>query len=229
MNTDFEVLNFLNLTNSRLGKLYKLTGYNPLPEGFVLSKKIIKEKLLLGQLQCEKLPDFVFESKKELKKRLKASLKNIKKTLKNAKVEGIDAEFVAKMDFYFNVRREVTDAILKDFNKVNFDECDAYLEIYAIDPLFADLLPDLFEDNFNISKINPELEVQYEQLKKLRLKTLEKKETKKRKTTQLQHEMVRKNVKTIQKTNQKTKKKENKKEEQPVATKKQERKSKEKA
>ncbi len=79
MNTDFEVLNYLNLTNTRLGKLYKLTGYNPLPEGFVLSKKIIKDRLLLGQLQCDKIPDFVFESKKELKNALRFRSKTSKK------------------------------------------------------------------------------------------------------------------------------------------------------
>lgn len=176
-------------------------------------------------MQCEKLPDFIFESKKELKKRLKISLKNIKKTLKNAKIDGIDADFVAKMEFYFNARREVTDAILKEFGNVRFDECDAYLEIYALDPIFSDLLTDIFDDKFSVSKISPDFEKSYAHLKKERLKTLEKKENKKRKTKVLQDELVRENVKAIQKTN----KKEKNKAKQPAKSKKTKQSNKEKS
>ncbi len=200
MNTNYEVLNYLNLTSNELGKLYKLTGYNPLPSDFVLTKKAIKERLLLGQLECPKIPNFVFESKKELKKRFKTSLKNVNNVLKKASIEGFDVEFVKKMDFYFNVRREVTQIILKKFGKVDFDECDAYLEIYALDPIFSDLLEVLYEENFDLSCITPKLQKEYSALREKRFKTLAKKETKRRKTAEKQAQMVRENVKMAQKT-----------------------------
>ncbi len=140
----------------------------------------------------------------------------------------MDKDFVSKMEFYLNVRREITDAILKDFGKIGFDESDAYLEIYALDPIFADLLPDLFDVGFEISKISSDFEKKYEELKKERVKTIEKKETKKLKTAVLQQKMVEQNVKSIKKSNKKESKKESKKETQSVLNKNHKRKSKEK-
>ncbi|MGN1201037.1 MAG: hypothetical protein ACI4R8_02080 [Candidatus Caccovivens sp.] len=218
MNTNFDILNYLNLTNSRLGKLYKLTGYNPLPEGFVLTKKIIKDKLILNQLQCNKIPEFVFESKKELKTRFKNSVKNIKKIQKTT-TNNLNPEFEQKIDLYLNVRREVTESVLKDFGKVNFDECDAYLEIYALDPIFAELLPDLFEENFSMPKLSRELEQKYEILKNERIKTLEKKITQKRKNAVIQEELVRSNINIAEKSNKKENKKKISKEKKSALTK----------
>ena len=88
MNENIEIYNYLNLTNPRLGKLYKMTGYNPLPKNFSFTKDAIKDRLYLNQMPSEiSFPDFLYEDKKNLKKRFKLSLKRINQILKEKKYE----------------------------------------------------------------------------------------------------------------------------------------------
>lgn len=150
MNTNYEVLNYLNLTNGKLGKVYKLTGFNPLPEGFVLSEEIIKERLFLNQMQNKKdYPDFIFEEKKVIKKHFKISLKNIKKLEKTAFLKNSTTDFALKFETYLQLRKELTDLILQEFKKQDFDECEAFNELYLLNPIFGELLEGIFEENFN--------------------------------------------------------------------------------
>lgn len=182
MNTNYDVLNYLNLTNPRLGKMYKLTGFNPLPENFVLDEDKIKERLHLSLLaQNANIPEFMFEEKKSVKKYFKISLKNIKKLQKFANTIVFDEVFRTKIDFYLKARKEVTESILKEFKSVRFDECSAYEEIYAIDPIFADLLEEIFENDFNTNEILRDLEEKYQISYLKKIKILEEKNKKKQK------------------------------------------------
>lgn len=196
MNTNTEILNYLNLINTRLGKLYKLSGYNPLPNNFVLTEEKIKERLYLGQMQCKSYPKFVFEEKKSFKQHLKNSLKNIKNILKNSNIKGFDDSFVKRMEFYFNCRREVTQMIIKDFRNVDFDEVCAFEEIFQIDPIFAELLPEIFDEKIYLNKINPKLQTNYFALYDEKIKLIEKK-IKKDKKKEQKNILLHENIKQI--------------------------------
>jgi hypothetical protein len=162
MNTNYDVLNYLNLTNERLGKIYKLTGYNPLPEDFVLDEQTIKERLTLSQLaENIKYPDFVYEEKRAVKKSFKNSIKNLKKIKKNIEKFGFSPVFKEKMEFYISARMEVTASVLKDFSSVRFYENSAYEEVYAINPVLTELLSGIFESNFDLSAIDKNFEENY--------------------------------------------------------------------
>ena len=172
-----EVYNYLNLTNQRLGKLYKLSGYNPLPEDFIFDKDTIKERLYLNQMPSTiSFPEFLFGDKKDLKRRFALSLKRIKQILKDKKYETkMSPAFAKKFETYMVLRREVTSLILKDFSKYDFDECDAYIEICSINTIFFDLLDGIFDDAFNFYEVSFDLEYRYNIYYAERLKRLEKK------------------------------------------------------
>lgn len=175
--TTKEIYNYLNLVDRRLGLLYKLTGYNPLPPNFSFDSETIMERLYLNQMPSSmSFPDFLYEDKKDLKKRFAMTLKRIKQILKEEKYKAcMSKEFAGKFENYLIMRREVTSLILKDFGKTTFDECNAYIEICSINTIFFDLLEQIFDDEFNFSVILPTLEELYNIYYSERLKRLEEK------------------------------------------------------
>lgn len=189
MNTDYEVLNYLNLTNGRLGKLYKLTGYNPLPEDFVFNDETIKERLYINQMQnMFKLPEFIYLDKKIVKKHFKNSVKNIKKIEKIILTEKnknkLSDFFANKLLTYFDIRVEITKLLLKEFKKFNFDEREACQEIFDLNPILGTFFEELFNDNFNAESLLENLEEKYQINYQEKLQLIEKKNTKKRKETE---------------------------------------------
>ena len=203
MNTNTEIFNYLNLVDKRLGKLYKTSGFNPLPEDFSFSKATIKERLYLNQMPSTiSFPDFLYEEKKALKKRFKQTASLIKNILKEGKFKQyMSPAFAKKFELYLVMRREVTSLIIKDFKKEDFDENDAYTEICQIDTIFFDLLEGFFEPGFNFLNILPELEKKYNIYYSERLKLLEQKNNEKIVKNALENSQ--------QMVNNKTKKQEN--------------------
>ena len=49
METNFDLLNYLNLINEKFGSLYLKQKLNFLPENFVLTSDLIKERLALNE------------------------------------------------------------------------------------------------------------------------------------------------------------------------------------
>lgn len=204
---NFEIFNYLNLVNTKLGKLYKVSGFNPFPDNFVFSKKVFKERILLNQMQSEiTFPDFVFADKKSFKKLLKNSIKNIKILIKNKQYTQFMSEnFANKFGIYLTMRENVTELILKDFNNVNFDECDAFEEIYSINPVLSELLElKLFEKDAKFEDLFKNLEKNYKNLYEEKLKLINKKENvKTEKKLKIAQENSLKNQKKIAKNAEK--------------------------
>ena len=98
MSTYNEIYNYLNLVDKRLGNLYKKTGFNPLPADFKFDKETIKERLYLNQMASVlSFPEFLYEEKKQLKKRFNQTLKLIKTILKEEKyTQYMSPEFARK-------------------------------------------------------------------------------------------------------------------------------------
>ncbi len=161
--TNFDIYNYLNLTNQRLAKIYRLSGSSPLPKNFTLTKEIIKEKLTLSQMVEENIfPHFINEEKKKIKKHFKISLKNCQKIVKKCDFdEKFSKKFAEKLHLYFNMRIVLTEMILKDFRSFTFDEAASYQELYNLDPVLGQLLDNLFEENFNIDEVLSDLEKKY--------------------------------------------------------------------
>ena len=209
MNENLEIYNYLNLTNRRLGKLYKTTGYNPLPKNFSFTKDVIKDRLYLNQMPSEiSFPDFLYEEKRSLKKRFKLSLKRINQILKERKYENkMTPAFAQMFESYMLMRKEVTSMILKDFSKFDFDECDAYTEICSINTIFFDLLEEIFDDEFNFYEVSFDLEYRYGVYYEERLKRINKKNkqeiTKKLNENNL---LIQKNIQKLQKNELKNEK-----------------------
>lgn len=183
MNTNYEILNYLNLTNSRLGKLYKLTGYNPLPDDFVFDNEAIKERLYLNQMmEFVSLPNIVFAEKKAIKNCMKNSLKNIKKIEKIVFEE--ENNFNKKILSYLDIRKEITKFILKDFKKYDFDEREAFEEIYGLDPVLGQLFEKIFDENISVENLLENLEERYNLSYQEKIQFVEKKNAQKNKETE---------------------------------------------
>lgn len=75
---NIEIYNYLNLINYKLAKMYKKGLYNPFSDSFSLTEEMIKERLIFSQFKI-KLPDFIFEEKKKIKKYFKNSQKKYQK------------------------------------------------------------------------------------------------------------------------------------------------------
>lgn len=179
--TNIEIYNYLNIVNKRLGKLYRISGFNPLPDDFVFDENAIKERLYLGQMANGiSYPKFLFEGKSLLKKRFKLSLKRINQILKEGKYDKfLSQEFSRKFEIYLVLRRELTKIIISSFSKEDFDECEAYAEICSLDTIFFDLFDGIFESEFNFLEVLNNLESQYKVYYLEKLKKIEKKNNKK--------------------------------------------------
>lgn len=181
MNTNFDVLNYLYLTNSRLGQLYETASYNPLPANFVFDEEKIKERLALNEMEkWTVVPDFFYGDKKIIKKYLKNSLKNIKKLEKNINKCNFSQQFLEKFKIYLDVRFTVTTLLWRECNEQKFDEISAYQEISKLNPVLSPMLNDLFFDDFDAQKIE-DIEKQYEMSYVEKLKVLESQNQKRKK------------------------------------------------
>lgn len=197
---NYEVYNFLNMINARLGKVYKLTGYNPLPRNFVMTKDLLKERLYLNQMSLNmNFPNFVYDNKNEVKKYFKNSIKNIKKMRKNIENYDFSPEFLEKLNVYFNIRIDITEALLKEFKNQRFDEKDAFQEIYRLNPILSNLMMELFNEHADIKSLLTNLEDKYQisYLEKLQLIEKKQKVIQEKKshaleqtTKQIQHEKI---------------------------------------
>lgn len=182
MNTNLEIYNYLNITNRRLGRLYKVSGISNLPSDFVIDKEKIKERLSLNRMGDDAvLPNFIFNDKKTIKKHFKNSLKNCKKILKNrALFDGFEKDFATKVEIYIDMRISLTKMILKDFGALDFDESEAYQDIYNLNPILSQLLGGLFEDKIDEKALFVNLDKAYEVSYLEKLQTLEKLNKKKK-------------------------------------------------
>ena len=208
MTTNLEVFNFLNLINERLGKAYRLSGKNPLPKNFSMDKNLLKERFYLNQM-AEKInfPDFIYQEKEKVKNYFKNSIKNIKKIKKIIKNYDFSDEFLEKLQTYFEIRLEITKMLITEFKNQRFDEKDAYQEIYTLNPILSNLMPELFDDHLDAKTLLADLEKEYQLSYLEKLQLIEKKQQKKEQQKQLQtvtleSEKSLKNEKKVEKTKQ---------------------------
>ena len=227
MNSNFGIYNYLNLINRRVAKAFRSTGRNPLPADFKITTESIKERLYLNQMQANiSYPAFLFEDNRAVKKRFKASVKQIKQLQAMLKDENftktMSKEFLTEFSTYLKLRLFVTNSILKEFKRYFFNECDAYEEICAINTIFFELLDGTFEPDFDVRLYLDELEQKYKIFYQERVNRLEEKvsEETKKKRAQIQklHEQeidlnakVQKDEAKMIKTGLKTEKKKEKK------------------
>ena len=192
MNTNFEIYNYLNLVNRRAAKAYRNTGICPFIGNFRITDEAIKQRLYLNQMQATiTYPQFLFENNRNVKKRFKASVKQVKQLQAMLKkpdfANTMSDRFRAKFTFYLNIRLFVTKAILKEFKRYFFNECDAYEEICAIDTIFFSLLDGTFEPDFDVRLYVDGLEEKYNIFYQEKVSRLEEKvseETKKKRAAQ---------------------------------------------
>ena len=175
-----EIYNYLNLINFKLAKLYKKGLYNPFPVDFEVSENDFKERLIFSQIE-NKLPDFVFEEKRKIKKYFKNSKKNIKKILKNLKKNEFLSVFDEKIINYLNLRLKLTKCLLHDFKNQDFNESDAVLDVFKLDPIFAEHFLDLFNEDCDIENLLNDLETKYKLTYLQKTKLIEKKNNQKAK------------------------------------------------
>ena len=203
LNNNIEIYNYLNVTNRKLGKLYKYTGTNCLPSNFDVNEETFKERILLNEMQnSDVFPPFVNEEKKVIKKRLKNSVKNIQKFKKHAKNSGdlqnFSLKFVQKLSLYLDLRHELSHALLKDFEDQDCDEVDIYRQIFNLDPVFGEFFDDLYDSKVDFSSLMDNLEERYKKSYLEKLQALEKK-NEKRKKRAAQKDLDKENLKTAQK------------------------------
>ena len=210
LNTNIEVYNYLNITNRRLGKLYKYSGYNPLPENFDVNETTIKERLTLNEMQNSDIfPPFILEEKKYIKKYLKNSVKNIQKIKKLAKnaefLQKFSSEFLEKFGLYLDMRTELSNILLQDFKNQDCDEVEIYREIFNLDSVFGELLEEFYQPKICILRILDGLEEKYELSYSEKLKALEKKDKKRKQKAKNQIEQMAKICNKKSSQNQKKK------------------------
>lgn len=188
MITNLEILNFLNLINERLGRAYRLSGKNPLPKNFSMDKNLLKERFYLNQM-AEKInyPDFIYQEKEKIKNYFKNSIKNIKKIEKIIKNCDFSDEFLEKLQTYFEIRLEITKILIKEFKNQRFDEKDAYQEIYTLNPVLSNLMPELFSEHIDVKSLLDDLEKKYQLSYLEKLQIIEKKQQKKTQQKQLEN------------------------------------------
>lgn len=214
-NTNVEIYNYLNLVDRRLGKLYKHSGFSPLPANFFVDEKVIERALILGEMKRENFEDFEVPEKKTFKKMLKISLKNCKKlqkidvfadesNLSNHKVTGAAEDF----ETYLVMRKEVTHQILKDMRNHDFDETAAYAELFNLNPVFGEILDTIFQTDFDAAAALENLPQKYNLIYNKNLKSIaqrkkqlaQEKQNSKNKKTQQQLQAL-KDLENLQKLN----------------------------
>ncbi len=205
MNTNFEIYNYLNLVNRRVAKAFRNTGRCPFIGNFRITDEAIKQRLYLNQMQSKiTYPQFLFENNRNVKKRFKASVKQVKQLQAMLKkpefANTMSDKFRAKFTFYLNIRLFVTKAILKEFKRYYFNECDAYEEIFAIDTIFFSLLDGTFEPDFDVRLYVDGLEEKYnifyqEHVNRLEEKVSEKTKKKRSAQNKLQQQAINLNEK----------------------------------
>lgn len=184
-----------------------------MPKNFSMTKNLLKERLYLNQMSLNiNFPNFIYDNKNEVKKYFKNSIKNIKKLRKNIENFDYSPEFLEKLNVYFNIRTDVTEALLKEFKNQRFDEKDAFQEIYRLNPILSNLMMELFDEHIATKTLLTNLEDKYQisYLEKLQLiekkqKVIQEKKSQvlEQTTRQIQHE------KTATKKKSSTKSKEN--------------------
>lgn len=199
--TNIEIYNFLNLTNHRFGKLYKYSGYCPLPNDFVITKQKIKEKLLLSQMKDDEIfPSFSCEDKGKIKKNFKNCLKNCRKIKKNNNFAEFSKDFAEKIEIYFDMEVELLEMLLKEFKSHTFDEVEAFRDFFNVDPIMSKFFEPLFECNADLKIILFDLEKKYNFSYSEKLKILEEKSTKKKnKKKEIENNLI--NLKKSEKIN----------------------------
>lgn len=181
LNTNTEKCNYLNITNRKLGKLYKYSGYDFLPSDFDINPEKIKERLYLNEMQVSNIfPSFISEEKKYMKKFFKNSLKNIKKMQKKDFSDIFSHDFTQKLEIYLDMRKELTKILLKDFGSQSFDEVAIFQEIHNLNPVFGELLEEMYQPKLDEDMFE-DLENKYNTLYLEKIQKLEKKQTKRRK------------------------------------------------
>lgn len=199
----YENYNFLNIINRRVGKLYKVSGYSPLPAGFVVDESKVQDVLTFGQMKdIYVMPPFINEDAKTMKKHFKIALKNCKHIIKYRPFEDyVSEDFAEKLTVYFNIRKDLTDILLKELKKSEADEVKIYQEIYNLNPVLGSLLDELFENKVNFDELFENLEVDYHIVFADKLKLIDKKKSKKKQKNDLQieSEIVVQNSKIEQK------------------------------
>lgn len=219
MNNYYEIYNYLNIVNRRLGKLYKLSGYNPLPKDFVFDDECVKEVFIFSQMKNETvIPPFIYEGKRAIKKHFKTALKHSKSILKHESyAKFVSKEFAEKLGIYFAMRIEIAEFLLKNFKKQGADEVELYREIYNLNPILGEFMLPLYDDKFSADVLFQDLEKQYNLSYSEKLKLINKKQNKQtqkqaeetnqknlHKSKELQK--IRKNVEKTAKNNEKIKK-----------------------
>lgn len=209
----YDVYNFLNIINRRLGKLFKLTRYSPLPEGFVITEQNMTELLLLEQMKDEAvMPFFAGQEKKNIKKMFKNGLKHCQYVIKHHPFEKYcSKEFGMRVLVYFNIRKDLFDIMLKDFKTNEADEVEYYRECFNVNPVLGRCMDVLFEDKVDFDKLFDGLEEKYNLAYGQQLKLINKKETKKQEKVAQEiatNEVLKNSQKTenLQKNTQKTQK-----------------------
>ncbi len=210
MNTNFEKLNFLYLTNEKLANYYKLSGRSFLPEDFSLTDEKIVERLAFANEDLsKKQPEFLFEDKKVVKKRFKILLKNLKKINKmSIFATNSSKNFQQSMEYYFQALEFVCRSILKEFSKFDFMETGAYEEIVAINPIIFEILRNLFDENFDVEISFSDFEEKYTKIYEKMIKNYRKNKksnSKSAKNTQIQ-QLLDENKKIIKNSSKISKK-----------------------
>ena len=197
---NIEIYNYLNLINYKLAKLYKNGLYNPFPINFEVPKEKFKERLFFSQIEIN-LPEIIFEERKKIKKYFKNSQKNIKKIKKNLKKSDFFDNFNQNFENYLNLRLKLTKCLLHDFKHQDFDESDALLQIYKLDPIFAEHLFDIFKEDCDIENVLFNLEDRYNLTYLEKRNLIEKKNKQKsKKALKELHDFAVKNEKNKEKT-----------------------------
>lgn len=225
MKTDLEIYNYLNIVNRRVGKVYKLTGICPLPKNFVADEEKLKKILFLKQMENNSIfPEFIFNDKKSIKKYFKISLNYCKKLKKNLKIKSFMSQsFYEEFVNYLSIRIILTRLIIKDFRGQEIDETKAYQEIYNLNPIFGELLNEIYQPNFDIEATVSALEENYMRSYTQKLEAINKKERKQRKQKQaveIQPKIQKTQQKQVENT-KKTEKKVEKVQKQPLVAEKQ--------
>ena len=187
LNTNWEVYNYLNITNRKLGKQYKYLGRDFMPDEFDVNEETIKERLFLNELADNSvMPDFVYEEKRKIKKHFKNSIKNCKNLLKNNILSSFSPKFLQKINIYMDMRTFLTKQILKDFRSQDFDEVEAYREIFNLNPILGEMFDELYKDKIEPQALLLNLENRYKKIYLEKVKEIEEKKKKHKNTTVLE-------------------------------------------